>query len=92
MYPCKRAHFVSARPCISRDNCRSRKKVRIDLRARSTSPHGRRFVKSIPVNGVTFWEINIRSEIEKQKILLDTAKKALREIGFKSQLMRAHVT
>ena len=37
----------------SKDNCRNRKNVRIDLLARSTSPHGNRFVKSIPVRGVT---------------------------------------
>ena len=48
------ANLVSGLFCISKDNCRSRKKVLIDRRARSTSPQGSRLVKSIPVKGVTF--------------------------------------
>ena len=46
-------YLVSTRIWRSNDNCRKRKNVRIDLLARSTSPHGNLFVKSIPVNGVT---------------------------------------
>ena len=48
------ANLVSGLFCISKDNCRRRKKVLIDRRARSTSPQGSRLVKSIPVKGVTF--------------------------------------
>ena len=47
-------NLVSGLFCISKDNCRRRKKVLIDRRARSTSPQGSRLVKSIPVKGVTF--------------------------------------
>ena len=43
---------VSGLPWTSSDSWRNRKKVRIEWRARSTSPQGRRFVNSIPVSGV----------------------------------------
>ena len=46
-------YLVSTRDWRSSDNWRNRKNVRIERRARSTSPHGSLFVKSMPVSGVT---------------------------------------
>ena len=50
---CRLSYLVSTRPWMSKDSCRKRKKVLMDLRALSTSPQGSLFVKSIPVKGVT---------------------------------------